>query len=37
LQYAGIADGTVENHGDEEDGLANLISAINSLKRNAQR
>jgi shikimate kinase len=33
LQYADIADGTVENHGNEDDGLANLISAIKGLER----
>jgi shikimate kinase len=36
LQYADIADITVENHGDEDDGLANLISAIKSLERDAR-
>jgi shikimate kinase len=36
LQYADIADITVENHGDEDSGLANLISAIKSLERDAR-
>jgi shikimate kinase len=36
LQYASIADIRVENNGDEDGGLANLISAIKGLERNAQ-
>jgi shikimate kinase len=32
LQYADIADSTVENHGDEDAGLANLVSAIKALE-----
>jgi shikimate kinase len=36
LQYADIADITVENNGDEDAGLANLISAIKGLERSAQ-
>ncbi|MDR1351881.1 MAG: hypothetical protein LBK05_01260 [Treponema sp.] len=37
LQYADIADITVENHGDEDEGLANLISAIKGMEGRAQR
>jgi shikimate kinase len=33
LKYADIADITVENNGDEDAGLANLISAIKGLER----
>jgi shikimate kinase len=36
LQYADIADITVKNNGDENEGLANLISAIKGLEGNAQ-
>jgi shikimate kinase len=36
LNYADIADITVENHGSEDEGLANLISAIKDLERNTQ-
>jgi hypothetical protein len=36
LPYADIADVTVENHGDETEGLASLILAIKNLERNAR-
>jgi shikimate kinase len=37
LNYADTADITVENHGTEDLGLANLISKIKDLERNAWR
>jgi hypothetical protein len=36
-EYADIADMTAENHGDEDGGLARLISAIKGLEGQAQR
>jgi hypothetical protein len=33
LRYADIADSTVKNNGDENEGLANLVSAIKGLER----
>ncbi|MDR1316376.1 MAG: hypothetical protein LBK13_05835 [Spirochaetales bacterium] len=35
LNYADIADSTVENNGDENEGLASLVSAIKDLERGA--
>jgi shikimate kinase len=32
LDYAGIADSRVENHGDEDEGLANLVAAIRGVE-----
>jgi shikimate kinase len=36
LPYADVADITVGNHGDENEGIANLVSAIKGLERDAQ-